>query len=518
MKFLKYLTFEVVIRVIADILIVNVAYSAALMLRLHWKLANNLGRAAHFQMAEAVEVYLETFWLLTLIVFVVYAMSGFYSWGRFYQSRFKALVIFQAVSMAYVLFGFVLYLALAGDWLVETPRSVLIIAWLLTMGLTMGARWWARLWRLALEREAPALRGRVNHNSRIQHVLVIGGAGYVGSVLCRELLNRGNSVRVLDSLMYGGESLAELARDPRFQLIEGDSRDVSAVFRAMLDMDAVVHLGELVGDPACALDERLTLEINLAATRMVAEAAKGCGVKRFIYSSSCSVYGASDRIVNERSELNPVSVYARAKIGSEQTLLALNGPNFHPVILRFATVYGRSPRPRFDLVINLLTAKAVCDGEITIFGGDQWRPFVHVADIAQAITRCLDAPLASVKAEVFNVGSDEQNYTITEIGELIHGLIPQANLVNHGNSVDRRDYHVSFARIRNELGFKPCYTVEQGVRQMEAALRSGEIQDYRDKRYSNILTLTYPASFRSVSSRSISELYTAPLAAKLAEG
>ncbi|MGH7827792.1 MAG: NAD-dependent epimerase/dehydratase family protein [Candidatus Binatia bacterium] len=517
MKFLKYLTFQVVIRAAADVLIVNVAYSVALMLRMLWRIANHIGRPAQVQMVEAVQIYVETFWVLTIIALAVYSMSGFYSWGRFYRGRFKALVIFQAVSLSYVLFGFVLYLSLARSWLEETPRSVLLIGWLLTMGLTTGARWWAKLWRRVLEREAPALRSESRQNGRIQHVLVIGGAGYIGSVLCRELLRQSYSVRVLDPLLYGQESLAELAGDPRFQLVEGDSRDVSAVFRAMLDMDAVVHLGELVGDPACAFDEKLTLEINLAATKMVAEAAQGCGVKRFIYASSCSVYGASSRTVDERSALNPVSVYARAKIGSEQALLALNGPNFHPVILRFATVYGRSPRPRFDLVINLLTAKAVCDGEITIFGGEQWRPFVHVADIAQAIVRCLAAPLESVKAEVFNVGSDEQNYTITEVGELIHRLIPEARLVNHGNGADNRDYHVSFARIRRELGFKPSYTVEAGVREIEAAFRAGQIQNYQDKRYSNYLTLTYPANFRSISSRNITELYAPPLLSKLAE-
>jgi nucleoside-diphosphate-sugar epimerase len=518
MTLLKYLNFQVAIRVVADIVIVNVAYSAGLMLRLMWRITNQLGRPAEVQIAEAVQVYMETAWVLTLITLVVYGMSGFYSWGRFYRSRFKLLVIFQAVSLSYVLFGFVLYIALARAWLEITPRSVLLLGWLLTIGLTIGARWWAHLWRLVLEHEAPALRSEAKQNGRIQHVLVIGGGGYIGSVLCRDLLRKGYSVRVLDPLFYGRESLTELTNDTRFQLIEGDSRDVSDVFRAMLDMDAVVHLGELVGDPACALDEKLTLEINLAATRMVAEAAQGCGVRRFIYASSCSVYGASSRIVDERSGLNPISLYARAKIGSEQALLALNGPRFHPVILRFATVYGGSPRPRFDLVINLLTAKAVCDGEITIFGGEQWRPFVHVADVAQAIERCLAAPLESVKAEVFNVGSDEQNLTINEVGELIHRLIPQARLVNHGNNGDNRDYHVSFSRIRRELGFKPNYTVEDGVRQIEAALRAGLIANYQDKRYSNYLTLTYPANFRSISSRSINEIYAPPLMGKLAEG
>lgn len=517
MKFSRYLTFEVLIRVAADVVIVNASYLAALAIRLLWKISTRPNVSAEGQVVAALEIFGQTFWLLTLIAFVVYSQSGFYSRGRFYQGPFKALVILQAVSLSYVLFGFVLYLSEARAWLSEPPRSPLLLSWLLTLGATMGARWWAKLWRLAMMREAPTLRNADN-NGRVYHVLVIGGAGYIGSVLCRELLDKGYSVRILDAFLYGQESLTDLIRHPRFTVVEGDSRDVSAVFRAMLDMDAVVHLGELVGDPACALDEKLTLEINLAATRMVAEAAQGCGVKRFIYASSCSAYGASTRLVDERSALNPVSVYARAKIGSEQTLLGLNGPNFHPVILRLATVYGRSPRPRFDLVINLLTAKAVCDGEITIFGGDQWRPFVHVADVAQAILLCLAAPLASVKAGVFNVGSDEQNYTITQVGELIHRIIPQTRLVNHGNDADERDYHVSFARIRRELGFKPDYTVEDGVREIEAALRARQIENYQDKRYSNYMTLRDPANFLSISSRNITELYAAPLLGKVAEG
>ena len=516
MTFAKYFKFEVLMRVAADVMIVNVSYLAALAIRLLWKISTGPDISAEDQVVAQLEMFGQTFWLLMLITLVVYSLSGFYSRGRFYQGPFKALVILEAVSLSYILFGFVLYLSEARSLLLKPPRLPLVLSWVLTLGATMGARWWAKLWRSAMMREAPTLRNADN-NGRVYHVLVIGGAGYIGSVLCRKLLDQGYSVRILDTFLYGQESLADLIRHPRFRVIEGDSRNVSAVFRAMLDMDAVVHLGELVGDPACALDEKLTLEINLAATRMVAEAAQGCGVKRFIYASSCSVYGASTRIVDERSALNPVSVYARAKIGSEQTLLGLNGPDFHPVILRLATVYGRSPRPRFDLVINLLTAKAVCDSEITIFGGDQWRPFVHVADVAQAILLCLAAPLASVKAGIFNVGSDEQNYTITQVGELIRRIVPEARLVSRENDADNRDYHVSFARIRRELGFKPHYTVEDGVREIEAGLRTGHIENYQDKRYSNYLTLRDPVHFLSISSRNITELYAAPLLGRAAE-
>jgi len=501
MKILQRLTFEVLIRMVADVLIVNFIYVAALVTRLLWDIARDPNLTAHDQLMEAVEIYWSTCWLLTLIAIVVYAISGFYSRGRFYRSRFKALAIFQAVSLSYVLFGFAQYLNLM-DWSLKAPRFALFLGWFLTLNATLCARLWSTVWRLVIKREAPAPR-QLKHDEPVRHVLVIGGAGYIGSVLCRQLLKRGYSVRVLDAFLYGRESLAGFDGNPQFEIIEGESRDVSAVFRAMLDMDAVVHLGELVGDPACTLDEKLTLEVNLAATRMVAEAAQGYGIKRFVYASSCSVYGASSETLDERSELNPVSLYARAKIGCERTLMALNGVDFHPVILRLGTVYGRSFRPRFDLVINLLTAKAVCDGAITIFGGNQWRPFVHVQDVAQAIILSLEAPLSSVKGGIFNVGSDKQNYTITEIGELIQRLLPDAHVVNQGNDGDRRDYRVSFAKIRRELGFKPQFTVEDGVREIAAALRAGHIGNYLDKCYSNYKTLSDPTNYLTIRSRHI---------------
>jgi nucleoside-diphosphate-sugar epimerase len=489
----------------------------ALVMRLLWLIGTDPSISAREQLIRATQIYQADFWLLTLISIVVYSVSGFYSRGRFYQGRFKVLVVFQAVTISYLVFVFALYLAEAKVWLPQPPRVALLIGWLLNLAGTMAVRLWAMVWRLVMTRESPALRSS-ERSERIHHVLVIGGAGYIGSVLCRQLLHQGYSVRVLDALLYGKESIAELLNHPRFSLIEGDSRDVGAVFQAILDMDAVVHLGELVGDPACALDEKLTMEINLAATRMIAEAARGYGIKRFVYASSCSVYGAGSEILDERSTLHPVSLYARSKISSEQALLALNSRDFHPVILRFATVYGLSPRPRFDLVINLLTAKAVRDGEVTIFGGDQWRPFVHVADVAQAIIRCLEAPLDSVKAQVFNVGSDAQNYTITQVGELIHGLIPEARLVNRGDDRDRRDYHVSFAKIRTELRFLPRYTVEDGVHEIAAALRDGSIRDYRDNRYSNIKTLSVPTNHSTIRSTRISRLYSLPPSGEEMEG
>jgi nucleoside-diphosphate-sugar epimerase len=251
-------------------------------------------------------------------------------------------------------------------------------------------------------------------------------------------------------------------------------------------MDAVIHLGGLVGDSACALNEELTLEINLMATRMIAEVAKGSGVGRFIFTSTCSVYGANDQMLDERSELRPVSLYARSKIASEKVLLKLAADSFAPVILRLSTIYGLSGRPRFDLVINLLTAKAVVDHEITIFGGDQCRPFLHVDDAARAIASVLEAPLQIVRNQIFNVGSNEQNYKISQVGEIIHGLVPGAAVVNKDDITDARNYWVNSNKIKQALGFSPEWTVERGVEQVIEAIHSGKVRDYRDAKYSNI--------------------------------
>jgi nucleoside-diphosphate-sugar epimerase len=502
----KYLTLETLIRIAADAVIVNAAYLAALIVRLLWRITTDPGISAREQLDQVVRIYATTALLLTVITLVVYGASGFYSRGRFYQSRFKALVILQAISLSYALFGSIMYLGTARGWFVDTPGLALAMGWVLTLFATEGARLWAVAWRLVVKRES-RVSGKFERDDGIQHVLVVGGAGYIGSALCRRLLDQGYSVRVLDALLYGGESVSELLDHPCFELIEGDSRDVAAVVQAMLDMDMVVHLGELVGDPACAVDEDLTLEINLAATRMLAEVARGYGVKRFVYASSCSVYGASDEILDERSVLSPVSLYARAKVGCEKVLLSLNGPAFHPVILRCATVYGLSPRPRFDLVINLLTAKAVCDGEITIFGGQQWRPFIHVDDVARAIVCCLEAPLASVQGQVFNAGSDEQNYTIVQVGKLIQSLIPEARLTQCEEDTDKRNYRVSFSKIRCELSFIPQHALGDGIREIEAVLKAGQVADYRDKRYSNYKTLSESSNHLAIRSRHITGLY-----------
>jgi nucleoside-diphosphate-sugar epimerase len=320
--------------------------------------------------------------------------------------------------------------------------------------------------------------------SRKHTVLVVGGAGYIGSLLSERLLQIGYKVRVLDALLYGKEPLRAVISHPDFQLLVGDCRNIRDVVRAVKDVDAIVDLAAIVGDPACEQDQAAAREINYGATRMLIEVAKGHGVDRLLFASSCSVYGATDFEMDERSEVNPISLYAQTKVDSEKALLAAQSENFHPTILRFATVFGLGYRPRFDLVINLLTARAYQDGKITIFNGQQWRPFIHVRDVVEAIVGVMEAPLRLVTGEIFNVGDAELNHTLQSVAEIIKEVFPDTEVEQVSNS-DRRNYRVNFDKIRNRLGFKARYTVQSGVMDLKVAFTQQVIRDYKDLRYHN---------------------------------
>ena len=197
------------------------------------------------------------------------------------------------------------------------------------------------------------------------------------------------------------------------------------------------------------------------------------------------MYGASDHILEERSELNPISLYARSKLASEKVLMQLADTVFSPVVLRFGTVYGLSGRTRFDLVVNLLTAKAVVEGKITVFGGGQWRPFLHIDDAALAVMKAVEAPEDLIHGQMFNVGANEQNYRLGEAAQIIQSLVQKAEIVDMGADTDFRNYQVDFTKIRKMLNFSPHWNGEQGAKQVIAALQSGEITDYWHSMYSN---------------------------------
>jgi len=315
-------------------------------------------------------------------------------------------------------------------------------------------------------------------------VLVLGGAGYIGSVLVRKLLEAGRRVRVLDSLVYGDSALRDILRHPKLELKLGDCRKIQDVVGAVKGADSIVHLAAIVGDPACEVDRQTSLQINYAATRMLIEVARGNGIRHFVFASSCSVYGASDLLMDENSHVQPVSLYGQTKVDSEEALLETHADGFCPVILRLATVFGLSYRHRFDLVVNLLTAKACKEGAITVCNGTQWRPFIHVGDVAVGIAMVLDAPLSVLRGEIFNLGDTRMNHQLSEVADKILAVFPTTKVVHMENS-DRRNYRVSFDKIRHQLGFECTLGLEHGIQELRRALEEKQVLDYRDASYYN---------------------------------
>ena len=340
---------------------------------------------------------------------------------------------------------------------------------------------------------------------KFKRILVTGGGGYIGTHVVEQLLDKGCRVRIFDKFVFGKEILNSLLKNKNLEAVEGDISDLYQLSSALKEVDAVVHLAGLVGDPACAVDPQFTKHMNVVSTRIIKELSKSFGVKRFIFASSCSVYGASDQIVDETSSLNPVSLYAKTKIDSEKELLDDENKNFHPIILRFATVFGHSRRPRFDLVTNFFTAQAYNEGLITVAGSQQWRPFIHVADIARAIVMALEAPLKKADRQIFNVGDDKLNTTIGELGKLVEEIVKvnkkgkKVEVSINDNISDKRNYRVSFAKIKKVLGFEAKTTLETGIKEMTEHFKKGTYQkNYKDTRYINVeMTKLMQVEFKS---------------------
>jgi len=320
-------------------------------------------------------------------------------------------------------------------------------------------------------------------------VLVTGGAGYVGSVLAPLLLERGHSVRVLDTLSHGGTPLLGVWANPSFEFLRGDVRDVARVAEAVAGVDAVVHLAAIVGDPACARDPETARSVNADGSRLVLEEARRAGVSRFVFASTCSNYGRMKDAaghVTEESELAPVSLYAETKVAFEKALLALPASNgFSATPLRFATVFGVSPRMRFDLTVNEFTMEMLTKKRLVVFGEQFWRPYIHVHDAARAIETVLTVPSQRVAGRVFNVGSTDQNYQKQQLVALIQPEAPDAVVEYVHRDEDPRDYRVSFARVAGELGFRTSRSVPDGVREVADLVRSGVITDFESARYRN---------------------------------
>lgn len=319
-------------------------------------------------------------------------------------------------------------------------------------------------------------------------VLVTGAAGYIGARVAALLLTDGRAVRAFDSFLFGDGALAACRDRPGFEAVRGDVRDAASVRRAAEGADAVVHLARLVGDPACALDPTLTRAVNVDGTRHVIDAAAAAGARRLVFASTCSVYGAAgDGWLDENSATSPVSLYAETHLEAEALLRAQPSGAEAPCILRFATVFGAAPRMRFDLVVNLLTARALRERIVEVHGGDQWRPQVHVDDVARAVILALDHPAAA--GATFNVGSDALNLRIADLGERIAARFPGTHLTVQATR-DPRSYRVSFARIERDLGYRASRTLESGIDEIAAWLTASPDTNFRAARFSNVLTLT----------------------------
>jgi len=320
-------------------------------------------------------------------------------------------------------------------------------------------------------------------------ILVTGGAGYVGSTLARLLLDAEHQVRVLDHLAHGGEPLLGIWCHPGFEFMRGDVRDRATVRAAVSDRDAVVHLAAVVGDPACARQPDLARATNLDASLALIEESQHASVERFIFASTCSNYGKmkdSDQYVDEESELRPVSLYAETKVAVEMALLrSASNQDWCATPLRFATIYGVSPRMRFDLTVNEFTMEMLTKKRLTVFGEQFWRPYVHVWDAARAIQLVLNSPVAKVGGCVFNVGATDQNFQKQQLVEMIRPYAPDAAVEFVHKNEDPRDYRVSFARITNLLGFQTTRTVAQGIEEVARLVRDNVIGNFGDGKYRN---------------------------------
>ena len=439
----------------------------------YWKNFPNQGR---IQSAFKV-LYFQNIVLLVAIGITIFALSGFYTNARTYRNRYKLLVIANAVTWTFLVEVLLYTYVLRID---VVPRGVMLLAWMFSLVMIAGSR----MLKDYVTESYSISRKPVEGEREIKNVLIIGGAGYIGSALSRQLLEAGYRVRVLDSLMFGDGAISGLLGQPSFEFLRADFRHVESLVKAMRGIDAVVHLAAIVGDPACTIKTDLTTEINYAATRMVIEVCKGAGVSRLLFASTCSVYGASDFLMDERSAPNPISLYAQTKLDSERAFLAAKSPTLHPTCLRLATVFGLSPRPRFDLVVNLLTARAVQDGKIMIFNQEQWRPFIHVNDVARAFVCALQAPAKTVSGEIFNVGSYQLNYSLGQVAEKIRESIPSVE-IEYKENPDMRNYRVSFDKIHSYLGFVCQTGLEEGIEEIRKTVASGLVKDYRDKVFSN---------------------------------
>jgi len=327
-----------------------------------------------------------------------------------------------------------------------------------------------------------------------RHILITGGAGYIGSLLTSELLRINYRVTVMDSLLFGGESLVPFLHHPNFHFAKADVTQPRAIKDSIKDdwqkPDTMIHLAAIVGFPACqAVGRQVAWKYNVEATKMAFEQALDLDVERFVFASTYSNYGLSEngRPVTEETPLNPQSLYAETKIAAEEFLLRQMDTSCAPVLFRFATLYGLSPRTRFDLIVNQFVLDAFTKHQLIIYQRGYSRSFVHIRDVARGVILGLEAERSKIRGQVFNLGTDNGNYSKDDIVRLVLKRMPQT-IVEYKDLTfggDMRDITVSFAKIKNVLGFDTTLDVDDGIRELLFALKTGIIQNPTDAHYRN---------------------------------
>ena len=315
-----------------------------------------------------------------------------------------------------------------------------------------------------------------------KRVLVTGGGGYVGSVLVPKLADK-YQVTVLDNMIFGNH----LPDIQNLNVVQGDIRDQQLLLSLLPGNEVVIHLAAIANDPCSDLDPDVTYQVNRGAVIKLVAAAKSCGVNRFINASTSSVYGVKEEdTVTEDLVLEPITLYAKLKAETEQIIADATGDDFVTVSIRSATVCGVSPRMRFDVIVNILSKLALVNGVITVHGGDQYRPNIHIDDVTDLYVMLVEAPAAKINGKVFNVGST--NHTVKEIADMVHEEMAAAIMVDT-NITDNRSYRISSEKIKNELGFQPKKTIREAIRDIKNAFNTGMFPDPDDSVYYNIKTM-----------------------------
>ena len=304
-------------------------------------------------------------------------------------------------------------------------------------------------------------------------VLVSGAGGYIGVPLCLKLIERGHSIVALDRYFFGKTRVEGFATNPLVTILVDDIRDLDP--KALGGVDVVVDLAGLSNDASAEISPDLTRSINFDGAMRLARLAKEAGVRRYVYSSSASIYGHGAREqLTEDDECRPLTLYAESKLHVEKFLQTLADQNFETVIFRNATVFGLAPRMRFDLAINIMTLRAWKDRVIYVMGGgEQWRPFIHVNDVVRALIQGIEDERERVAGQTFNVGGDDMNYQIRQLAQFVRDIIPNTTVHVIPEDPDKRTYNVSFAKIRERLGFEPIIRVHEGIVEIKQALERG---------------------------------------------